>query len=56
MIWRTYRPGQEIDKKPSRAYIAAAALVQIWIVEHYPATQIEDSGPGLFEEETEVPL
>ena len=23
-IWRTYRKGQEIDKRPSMAYIAAA--------------------------------
>jgi hypothetical protein len=30
-IWRTYRPGQEIDKKPSPEYIAAAKEVQDWI-------------------------
>ena len=23
-IWRTYRPGQEVDKKPSREYVMAA--------------------------------
>ena len=30
-IWRTYRPGQEITKTPSREYIAAAIKVQNWI-------------------------
>lgn len=24
-VWRYYRPGQEIDKKPSRQYLAAAS-------------------------------
>lgn len=30
-IWDTYRPGQEITKTPSAAYIAAAQAVQDWI-------------------------
>lgn len=30
-IWRAYRPGQEIDKRPSDRYIAAAKLAQAWI-------------------------
>ena len=30
-IWRTYRPGQEIDKNPSESYIAAAKAAQAWI-------------------------
>lgn len=30
-IWRTYRPGQEIDKRPSAEYLAVAASVQAWI-------------------------
>ena len=30
-IWRTYVPGQEISKTPSRAYIDAANEVQEWI-------------------------
>jgi hypothetical protein len=30
-IWRTYVPGQEITKTPSKAYIAAAREVQEWI-------------------------
>lgn len=32
-IWRTYRPGQETDKRPSPAYIAAAKAAQDWISE-----------------------
>lgn len=30
-IWDAYRPGQEIDKRPSEAYLAAAREVQEWI-------------------------
>jgi len=30
-IWRHYRPGQEIDKMPSREYIETAREVQEWI-------------------------
>lgn len=33
-IWRAYRPGQEITKTPSDAYVAAARAVQRWITEH----------------------
>ncbi|MDR6887834.1 MULTISPECIES: zinc-finger-containing protein [Variovorax] len=33
-IWRTYRPGQEITKTPSEAYVAAARAVQQWIAHH----------------------
>lgn len=33
-IWRTYRPGQEITKTPSEAYIAVAREVQEWIKEN----------------------
>lgn len=32
-IWATYRPGQEITKTPSSAYIVAAKQVQDWIAE-----------------------
>jgi hypothetical protein len=35
LIWATYRPGQEVDKKPSEAYTAAALTVRAWIKEHY---------------------
>lgn len=31
-IWRTYRKGQEIDKRPSAEYLAAAeACIAFWI-------------------------
>ena len=33
-IWRTYRPGQENDLRPSEAYLEAAEAVQRWIREH----------------------
>lgn len=33
-IWASYRPGQEDDHRPSRAYLDAAREVQAWIVEH----------------------
>ncbi len=31
MIWRHYRPGQEIDKQPSMEYLKVARAVQDWI-------------------------
>lgn len=33
-IWREYRPGQEISKTPSRAYLDVAKQVQEWIAAH----------------------
>lgn len=30
-IWKEYRPGQEVDKKPSIRYLVVATLVQGWI-------------------------
>ena len=30
-IWRHYRPGQEIDKKPSAVYIDTVLKVRTWI-------------------------
>ncbi len=30
-IWRTFRPGQEMSKTPSREYVAAAREVREWI-------------------------
>jgi hypothetical protein len=35
-IWATYRPGQEITKTPSPAYIEAAKSVQQWIADNGP--------------------
>jgi hypothetical protein len=32
-IWATYRPGQEITKTPSTAYLEAVSAVQAWIQE-----------------------
>jgi len=33
-VWRHYRLGQEVDKRPSEAYIEAALDVARWIREH----------------------
>lgn len=30
-VWKEYRPGQEIEKKPSIRYLAVMAVVQGWI-------------------------
>jgi hypothetical protein len=30
-IWRSYRPGQENDMRPSESYMEAAQAVQEWI-------------------------
>lgn len=35
-IFQAYRPGQEIDKKPSAEYIAAAKAAQQWIKSRQP--------------------
>jgi hypothetical protein len=32
-VWQAYRPGQEVDKKPSETYVAVAREVQRWIAE-----------------------
>lgn len=33
-IWKAFLPGQEIEKSPSDAYIAAAGEAQKWIMEN----------------------
>jgi hypothetical protein len=33
-VWRSYRPGQEVDGRPSREYVEAAREVQTWIENH----------------------
>lgn len=48
-IWRTYRPGQEQDKRPSPEYIAAAKAVQEWIKSRTPTS----SAPKAFHEPKE---
>ena len=46
-IWAAYRPGQEVDKKPSAAYVAAARAAQRWIAENHPAgTAVPASAEG----------
>jgi hypothetical protein len=35
-VWREYRPGQEIDKRPSPAYLAVMAVVKDWIAGRIP--------------------
>ena len=35
-IWNSYRIGQEVDMRPSEAYLKVAREVQAWIKEHYP--------------------
>ena len=40
-IWRTYRPGQEKDKQPSKAYIEAAQAAQDWIQSRYPIPEMK---------------
>lgn len=34
-IWRAYRPGQEVDMRPSKEYLEVAEEVQQWIEEEY---------------------
>jgi len=34
-IWRAYQPGQEINKRPSKEYVAIAREAQDWIAKHY---------------------
>lgn len=33
-IWREYRPGQEIDKNPSKEYLEVADEVQKWCYQY----------------------
>lgn len=37
-VWGAYRPGQEIDKRPSEAYLEVARDVQAWIAERSAVT------------------
>lgn len=38
-IWATYKPGQEITKQPSDAYLAAAKAVRDWIAQYLRSPQ-----------------
>ncbi len=40
-IWAAYVPGQEITKRPSRAYLEAALRARDWIREHERAAQAQ---------------
>lgn len=35
-IWDAFRPGQEVSKTPSEAYVQAARRAQDWIATNYP--------------------
>ena len=35
-VWAAFRPGQEIDMRPSNAYIDVVTEVDEWIRENYP--------------------
>lgn len=41
-VWRTYRPGQEIDKCPSDEYVLVARLVQLWIAEYKKGNKMDE--------------
>lgn len=45
-IWATYRPGQEITKTPSTAYLEAAQEVRLWCLQH----DLNEIAPTLLEE------
>jgi hypothetical protein len=32
-VWNAYRPGQEIDRDPSREYVTAARAAQEWALD-----------------------
>jgi hypothetical protein len=34
-VWKAYRPGQEVDMRPSREYLDVANEVQEWIKRNY---------------------
>jgi len=36
LLWDTFRPGQEMNRTPSREYVKAAREVQNWIAENNP--------------------
>ena len=31
LVWKHYRPGQEVTKRPSASYVQVANAIQIWI-------------------------
>src|SRR5690348_7778567 len=45
-VWATYRPGQEITKTPSAAYLTVAREVQDWIAGIPPEPDMENAKSG----------
>ena len=50
-IWSAYRPGQEVDKRPSAEYLAVVTLVFRWI-----AGKVTIEKDGSIVEQQELPL
>jgi len=46
-VWKTYRPGQEIDKRPSAAYMAALAKARAYIEELETAQIVSGKIPAI---------
>ena len=47
-IWATYRPGQEITKTPSAAYLKAADEVEKWCLENPDMPQPDENQGDMF--------
>lgn len=45
-VWATYRPGQEVDKAPSKAYLDAAAAAIAAVAERELAKLAAREGTG----------
>jgi hypothetical protein len=53
-IWVAYRPGQEIDQKPSEKYIEVAKAVRQWIRENHPS-EIQTHEESMHEIQPQAP-
>jgi hypothetical protein len=42
-IWRTFRPGQERTKTPSRDYVEAAREAQDWIAANHAPAPVQEA-------------
>ena len=49
-VWRAYRPGQEIDKRPSAVYLRVASEVEEWAKNRQRETD-RDKTAGIVQEE-----
>jgi hypothetical protein len=45
-IWMNYRPGQEIDKQPSRRYLDVAHEAIVWLKRHEAAKKAKEITPS----------